>query len=411
VVLVPWVGFVVLILFFLALDLGVFNRKSHVIGAREALAWTFLWVSLALAFNVFIYHAYQNQWFGIGEQVGHATSGKKAALDYLTAYLVEKSLSLDNIFVIALIFGYFRVPDEHQHRLLFWGVLGALVMRGIMIALGAALIERFDWIVYVFGILLLATAVRLLLSGNEEIDPNKNYLVRLIRRIYPVETEYHGLHFFVNTARGRSVTPLFIALIVVETTDVAFAVDSIPAVFAITHDPFIVFTSNVFAILGLRSLYFALAAMITRFKYLKASLVFLLAYVGVKMLLSHHHPIPTPVSLAIIVGILTVGVVASLIAAKREGGVGESERVDWMALTLKEARKIVVLLVGSTIILAGAAMLILPGPGIAAIVAGLGVLATEFVWAARWLKKIKEESVGMVGGLLKPKKNKKTLNQ
>ncbi|HET53589.1 MAG TPA: TerC/Alx family metal homeostasis membrane protein, partial [Ignavibacteria bacterium] len=221
-------------------------------------------------------------------------------------------LSLDNIFVIAMIFSYFRVPDKYQHRVLFWGILGALVMRGIMIYAGAALIDRFDWMIYVFGGLLIFTAIKMLLSKNEEINPDDNPLVKLARKLYPVTGTYEGHHFFTKLNGRRAITQLFLVLLVIESTDVIFAVDSIPAIFAITTDPYIVFTSNVFAILGLRSLYFALAAMITKFRYLKISIVIVLIYVGIKMLISEVYHIPTLISLCVIILILGSGILASL---------------------------------------------------------------------------------------------------
>jgi tellurite resistance protein TerC len=263
-------------------------------------------------FNVFVYFLYAKNWFGWTHIHSHQLTGSQAAIQFFTGYVIEKSLSLDNIFVIAMIFAYFRVPLAEQHRVLFWGILGAVVLRGVMIAMGAALIERFDWIIYVFGALLILSAVKMLVIRHDNLDPGKNPLVRLTRRLYPVSHDFDGSRFFTTMGDRRAVTPLFLALVLVESSDVIFAVDSIPAIFAITRDPFLVFTSNVFAILGLRSLYFALAGMMEKFRYLKMSLVFLLAYVGVKMMLAHHYPIPNPVSLAIIGGILSVGVLASL---------------------------------------------------------------------------------------------------
>jgi len=313
-----WGGFLLLIVAFLAFDLGVFHRTPHAITVRDALGWTAVWIALALAFNVVVYFMYEHHWMGIGSTIGHELSGRQAALQFLTGYVVEKSLSLDNIFVIALIFGYFHVPLPFQHRVLFWGILGALVLRGAMILAGAALLDRFDWMVYVFGGFLIVTAVKLLVSRHENLEPERNPLIRLARRVFPVTDRIEGPGFFVHQGGRRAATPLFLVLLLVESTDVVFAVDSIPAIFAITRDPFLVFTSNVFAILGLRSLYFALAGLLHRFRYLKSGLVFVLAFVGVKMLLSHHHPIPTPVSLAVIGGILGVGLIASLVASHRD---------------------------------------------------------------------------------------------
>lgn len=313
-----WVGFLLFVGLLLALDLGVFNREAHVIRTAEAMRWTGFCVLLALLFTGFVYYIYEHDWLGIASSVGLETSGKQAALDFFTGYLVEQSLSLDNVFVIALIFLYFGVPPVHQHRVLFWGILGALIMRGAMIFAGTILIRRFDWIIYVFGVILLLTAVKMLFAGEEKVEPDRNLLVRFARRFYPVSSAFAGDRFFTEIDGRRAMTPMFVCLLIIESTDVLFAVDSIPAIFAITQDPFIVFTSNVFAILCLRSMYFALAGMISKFRYLKTSLVFLLAYIAVKMLLSHHYPIDTIVSLAIIAGILFVGVIASLVSAGRE---------------------------------------------------------------------------------------------
>jgi tellurite resistance protein TerC len=312
-----WAGFIVFVLLMLALDLGVLNRKAHVVQAREALIWSSFCILLALLFNVFLYFAYSRNWFEISHRAGTAT-GKAAATEFFTGWLIEQSLSLDNIFVIALIFNYFGVPRLYQHRTLFWGIVGALVMRMAMILAGAALINRFHWIIYVFGGLLLYTAVKMYRSQDEPVEPDRNPLVKLARRLYPVTNDFEGEKFFTRLNGRRAVTPLFLVLLVIESTDLLFAVDSIPAIFAVTRDPFIVFTSNVFAILNLRSLYFVLASMLEKFRYLKPSLVFVLAYVGVKMILSHHYPIPTEASLCVIVGILGVGVVASVLSARQQ---------------------------------------------------------------------------------------------
>ena len=306
-----WIGFVGFILIMLALDLGVFNRRARKISIKEAIGWTIFWVALALIFNGLIFYMYKYQWLGIGREIGHVLSGEQAALQFFTGYIIEKSLSLDNIFVIALIFAYFKVPGKYQHRVLFWGILGAIVMRGIMIILGAALISRFSWMVYVFGGFLILTAVKMLISRHDNLEPDKNPLVKLVRRFYPVSADFEGERFFTRVNGQFAITPLFLALIIVESSDVLFAIDSIPAIFSVTRDPFLVFTSNIFAILGLRSMYFALAAMMEKFRFMKMSLVFVLAYVGVKMLLSHYYPIPAAISLAIIGTILLVGLLAS----------------------------------------------------------------------------------------------------
>ena len=310
-----WLAFLGFILILLFLDLGVFHRKARAVNVREALGWSAVWIALGLSFTAFVYSGYENRWFGLGGSVdsvdGVLNDGRAAAIKYLTGYVVEKSLSVDNIFVIAMIFGFFAVPAVYQHRVLFWGILGALVMRGAMIAIGAKLIAEFHWVLYVFGAFLIATAAKMLLLKTGETDPNRNVVVRLVRRFLPVTSRFHGEHFVVRAgtpasreseipgqpqtpdeAVGRAragtlmLTPLALALILVETTDLIFAVDSIPAIFAITADPFLVFTSNVFAILGLRSLYFALAEMISMFRYLKVSLALVLALVGGKMLLA-----------------------------------------------------------------------------------------------------------------------------
>lgn len=300
------------------LDLGVFNRRLHVIKVKEALLWTLFWIVLALLFDIFIYYAYKGNWFGLGLGADHIQSGADAALKYFTGYIIEKSLSMDNIFVIAMIFAYFQIPGMYQHRVLFWGILGALILRGVMIVAGTALIHKFSWMIFVFGAFLIVTAIKMLITRHDTIDPEKNVLIKIAKKIYPVTSKLHGGKFFVHVDQKRAMTPLFLVLLIIESTDVLFAVDSIPAIFAVTTDPFIVFTSNVFAILGLRSLYFALAAMMDKFRYLKISLVFILAYVGVKMIFSHSYPIPTFVSLSIIAVILFVGIVASIMVSNRE---------------------------------------------------------------------------------------------
>lgn len=308
-----WIGFVALVFFLLFLDLGVFHKKDHVISVKEALLWTVFWIALSLLFGIFIYFAYEDHFFGISINSHVINGGMDALLKYYTGYVIEKSLSLDNIFVIAVIFNYFAVPLEYQHRVLFYGILGALVLRAAMILAGTALIQSFSWMIYVFGGILLLTAGKMLFSDDEEVHPEDNTLVKLAKKIFPVSTKLDGHNFFTKIDGRLAITPLFIVLVVIENTDVIFAVDSIPAIFAVTTDPFIVFTSNVFAILGLRSLYFALAAMIKKFRYLKISLVFILAYVGVKMLISEVYHIPTLVSLGVIIASITIGVTASLL--------------------------------------------------------------------------------------------------
>ena len=389
-----WSGFAVLVVGLLALDLGVFHRRPHRISVGEALGWTAFWVALALFFNALVYLLYENHWLGHGEAVGHALSGREAAMLFFTAYVMEKSLSVDNIFVIAMIFAYFKVPPELQHRVLFWGVVGALVMRAAVIVGGIALIERFAWLVYVFGALLIVTAVKMLVVRHDNLEPGRNPVIRVIRRRFRVTEDFHGRRFFVSIHGRRAATPLLLSLAIVETTDLLFAVDSIPAVLAVTLDPFLVFTSNVFAILGLRSLYFALAAMMSRFRYLKMSLVFVLAYVGVKMLLSHHYPIPAVVSLAVVGVILGIGVAASLLAGGDDPAALASPIDDELAsfyrVTVRTVRRAFILVAGATLLLVGALMLVLPGPGIVVIILGLTVLATEYLWARVWLARARK---------------------
>ena len=298
----PWIGFNVFVLIMLALDLGVFNRKSHVISVKESISWTLVWIALALTFNL-----------GIGHFMGN-----DKALEFLTGYVIEKSLSVDNIFVIALLFSYFSVPPRYQHKVLFWGILGALVMRASMIAVGAKLIAEFAWIIYIFGAFLILTGIKMIAKQETDIHPEQTFVVRLFRRFIPVTRDYHDGHFFVRQQGALMATPLFIALLVVEFTDLIFAVDSIPAIFAVTRDPFIVYTSNVFAILGLRSLYFALAGVLDKFHYLKFGLGLVLTFVGIKMLLGHSPwRIDTHISLGVIILILTGSVIASLVWPKK----------------------------------------------------------------------------------------------
>jgi tellurite resistance protein TerC len=287
--IVVWTGFIFFILVVLALDLGVFNRKAHAPSLREALGFTLGTVLMALAFGVFVYFAYDGHWMGLGNTFDavdqQINDGRLAAVKFLTGYVVEMSLSMDNVFVIALIFEHLRVPLMYQHRVLFWGILGALVMRGAMIGVGAQLVARYHWILYLFGAFLVFTGVRMLFTNSAEQEEEvESWVTRWLRRHFPVTDRFHEQHFVVELNGRKFLTPLAIALVLVETTDLIFAVDSIPAIFAITADPFLVFTSNVFAILCLRSLYFALAGLIHKFKYLKVSLALVLALVGVKML-------------------------------------------------------------------------------------------------------------------------------
>lgn len=392
-----WTGFIALIGIFVALDLGVFHRKAHVVSLPEALGWSAVWVSLALAFNVGVFYLYElnpGGWDMDTEQL----SGSEAALQFFTGYVVEKSLSVDNIFVIAMIFAYLRTPLVEQHRVLFWGIMGAIIMRGVMIFGGLAILERFEWVSYLLGGVLVYSAAKILIIRHDNVDVANSSTLRLVRRLFDVTDDYHGSNFFVRRNGALMATPLFVALILVEMADVMFAIDSIPAIFAITQDPFIVFTSNIFALLGLRSLYFVLSGLMEKFRYLKMSLVFLLAYVGVKMLLVHHYPIPNHVSLLIIGGILTVGVLASTKAGRDTIALlsplaGQMEEL--MVASYRQARRAVILLLGSSVLVIGLAMVVLPGPAVVVVPLGLAILGIEFAWARRWLTDIRRRLDGV----------------
>lgn len=296
-----WIGFNIFVILMLALDLGVFHRKVHVIKIKEALLWSGFWIALALLFNLGIYF-----W-----------RGPEAALEFLTGYLIEKSLSVDNLFVFLLIFSYFDVPPLYQHKVLFWGILGALIMRAIFIAAGITLIQAFHWIIYLFGIFLIFTGIKIALHKEREIHPERNPVIRIFRRLMPVSDQYEGGQFIVKKGRQYLFTPLFLVLLMIETTDVIFAVDSIPAILAITMDPFIVYTSNVFAILGLRALYFALAGMMRLFHHLHYGLSAILVLVGIKMLLADIYKIPTGIALGLIAVILLTSIVASVLRPRK----------------------------------------------------------------------------------------------
>jgi tellurite resistance protein TerC len=311
-----WLIFAAFIVILLIIDLKVVNKEQHEVSTKEALLWTLIWIGLAFVFNIVVYFAFEYNWFNILANSSDIKSGKDAVLKFFTGYLIEKSLSLDNIFVIAMLFAYFNIPLKYQHSILFWGILGALVFRAIMILLGTALIHQFSWIMYVFGGLLVISALKMLFGGESEFDADKSNVVKLIRKFYPVTNDMHGGKFFARVNGIKMATPLFVILMVIEFTDIIFAVDSIPAIFAVTTDAFIVFTSNVFAILGLRSLYFVLASFIEKFKYLKFSLVVLLLFIGIKMLLAHYVHISIPLSLGIIILILAIGIIASLLLTK-----------------------------------------------------------------------------------------------
>ena len=302
-----WILFNVFVLLMLALDLGVFHRKAHEVKIREALGWSVVWITLALVFNTVIYYYWD--WMAPGS----VYSNKEAALAFLTGYLIEKSLSVDNVFVFLMVFTYFNVPALYQHKVLFWGILGALVMRAIFIFAGVALITKFHWMIYLFGVILIVTGIRMITQKNKKLEPEKNPVIKTFRRWFSVTDNYDGDRFFTKL-NGRNVaTPMFVVLLFVETTDIIFAVDSIPAILAITNNPFIVYTSNVFAILGLRALYFALAGIMNLFHYLHYGLSIILGFVGAKMLLSDVYKIPIEYSLLVVMGVLIVSVILSLL--------------------------------------------------------------------------------------------------
>lgn len=313
--MIVWICFLTCILLFLALDLGVFNKTPHVISTKEASKWTLIWVTLSFLFSGVIYWLYANNYVSNPDRLKPAV----ASMKYITGYLIELSLSVDNIFVIAIIFSSFKIPKKYQHRVLFWGILGAIVFRGAMIYFGVLIINRFAWTTYLFGAFLFYTAVKMLFSKDEEqFEPKKSFVYKALRKITPVTTHIDGEHFFVKRKHINAATPLFVALIVIEVMDVVFALDSVPAILAITSDPFLVFSSNIFAILGLRSMYFFLANMLERFSYLEFSLIAILSFVGLKMLLHDFIEIPEWASLAFIAVSLLSGIIVSLKMNKGE---------------------------------------------------------------------------------------------
>lgn len=299
---IGWVAFFIFLLIMLAIDLGIFNRKSHEIHYKEALLWSGIWISLAILFNI-----------GVFKFAGH-----EKGMEFLTGYLLEKALSVDNIFVFILLFSFFNVPGKYQHKVLYYGIVGALIMRGALIALGAALIVKFHWIILLFGAFLVFSGIKMAFHKEEKIDPDKNPIVRFFKKIFPVTANFEKDKFFVKRKTGLLATPLFIVLLIVETTDLVFAFDSIPAILAITQDTFIVFTSNAFAILGLRSLYFALAGVMDKFKYLRTGLSIILVFIGIKMLIADFVHISVTYSLAFIVIALTASILASVFVKRKK---------------------------------------------------------------------------------------------
>lgn len=305
--LIFWIGFNVFVLIMLALDLGLFNRTAHKISLKEALIWSVVWFTLAMCFNTLIYF-----W-----------QGQAKALEFFTGYVIEKSLSVDNIFVFVLIFTYFKTPAIYQHKILFWGIIGALLMRAAFIFAGITMLEKFHWTIYIFGVVLIFTGYRMLTKKEKMMEPEKNSVIKFIKKIIPVTHELHGSKFFVRLNKKLFATPLFLVLIIVEFTDLIFAVDSIPAILAITQDRFIVYTSNVFAILGLRSLYFALAGIIDKFHYLATGLAIILIFAGVKMLVSDFYKLPTQFALIVIILVLAISIIASIRRSKKTNAINK----------------------------------------------------------------------------------------
>ena len=297
-----WIGFIIFLIIMLAIDLGIFNRKSHEINYKEALLWSGIWLSLAILFNIGVFHF----------------AGHEKGMEFLTGYLLEKALSIDNIFIFVLLFTFFDVPKVYQHKVLYYGIVGALLMRGALIVLGATLIVKFHWVLLLFGAFLVFSGIKMAIHKEEKIEPDKNPIVRFFKKIFPVSAKYEKDKFFVKKKSGLLATPLFIVLIVVETTDLVFAFDSIPAILAITQDTFIVFTSNAFAILGLRSLYFALAGFMDKFKYLRLGLSIILVFIGIKMLVADFYHISVGISLVVLVLVLTISILASVFVKRRE---------------------------------------------------------------------------------------------
>ena len=298
-----WIGFVVFLALMLAIDLGIFHRKSHTVTFKESLGWTLVWIMLAMMFAAIVYF-----W-----------KGSEKAIEFITGYVIELSLSVDNLFIFILVFSYFHVPQQYQHKILFWGILGALVMRVIFIFAGVALISKFHWIIYIFGAIIIISGIKMLFQKDKKIEPEKNPLIRFVKKMIPVTHEYHGDSFFIKLKNGAwAATPLFIVLVFIEITDLIFAIDSIPAILAITTDTFIVFTSNAFAILGLRSLYFALAGMLNLFRFLHIGLSLVLIFIGLKMVLSDMYKVPIEYALLIVLSILLTSISASLILKKKK---------------------------------------------------------------------------------------------
>ncbi len=391
-----WLILIISVISLLAIDLGILHRKVSHISFYEALAQSAFWITLGLGFSMVVYFAYEHAAFG--EQFNpQQLDGKQALLQYLTAYIVEKSLSLDNLFVIALIFQSMQIPTHLQHRVLLWGIIGAIIMRTLIILLGITLLNQVDWIIYLFGALLIFSAVKLLANQHKPYTAHDNAFVNWLMRHLPVTEKMHNGKFMVRIDGRRFFTPLFVAMLLIETADLMFAVDSIPAVIAISRDPFIVLSSNIFALLGLRALYLVLATAIEHLRYLRLGLIFILLFIGSKMLLTNTYHIDTLVSLYVISGILITAIAASLLTSDRRDLLATSPLTHNASklyeLTYAGMKRIVILVIGISVIIIGIIMIFTPGPAIIVIPAGLAILATEFVWARILLKRFKHKFV------------------
>ena len=389
-----WILFLLLILSLLLLDLVVLHRKARDLSVYEAFALAIFWVSIGLGFSVLIYFAYEYHWFSI--TINPSINGKTATIQYLTAYLVEESLSLDNLFVIALILQSLKIPLGFQHRVLLWGIFGAVILRGVSIWLGIYLYEAISWMNYVFGSVLLFSAAKLLIDDQQTTVPTgQNTIIRLFQNFLPLTPDLESGRFFVRQAGKLSMTPLFIAVIMVETADLLFAMDSIPAVIGISQDKFIIYSSNIFAILGLRALYFVLAAALASLRYLKVTIMLILGFIGVKMLIADYIIIEPTISLLVIVTLLLLGIGVSLINPHQPmldiSPVGKARLNTLYHFTFASLRRAFILIVGSSVVLVGIIMIFTPGPAILVIPAGIAILATEFFWAQRLLNRIKEK--------------------
>jgi tellurite resistance protein TerC len=390
-----WLGFIALILLLVSIELGRMQRHARVLGRYDALASTLLWIALPLAFNVAIYFLYENHWLGAGLTPGRELDGRTAALQFFTGYLIQKGLTLDNISVIALILSHFRVPLEYQCRVLVPSILGAILLRGAMIAGGVVLIHFFPRTSYVFGVLVIFTALRMLAHRSGPLKLDDGLAMRLVKRRYPPAAGFDGERFLTRADETWAGTPLLYALVMIISATAIFAVDSVPAIMAVTREPFIIFGSIIFAVLGLHSLYFLLASVLERLQYFRLALVGILIFVGVKMLLMHVAPISTGVALAVVSALLLAGALASLLLQPPPAGLVSpiAEELDQLIqLTLTSARRIVVLVMGTTVLLVGIAMIVTPGPSILVIPLGLAILGTEFVWAQRLLKRFQKEA-------------------